>query len=193
MEKQISKNELSFSELKIFEVRNFKNKAKLLRVTPILDKTSISEANINEIIEACNQESIYNILFREKFKGNKYSELNAKQFIDWAVKGWQDRAYFVYLLRLTNGKVVGCIDIKSSNLDAGEIGYWMNCNFAGYMTNAVLGIVKQAEMAGFKTLVAYTKLENRKSKGVLERAGFNYAGQEKKEDNKTFDKYICAL
>lgn len=193
MKKQIKKDEINFSEFKSFNVKNYKNILQPVKIIPVSDKIRLTDKNIDEIVEICNQELVYELLFREKLNGEKYKRLNAKSFVTWANKGWKESLYFVYLARLKDGKIVGAIDIKSNNLDLGEIGYWMDINFPGYMTNIVFGLAQQAKRVGFRKLVAYTKLENIKSKGVLERAGFDYSGQEKKEGNKTFDKYICKL
>lgn len=193
MIKKIEKKSIDFKKLNTFEVKNFKKKALSLNVVPVLDKTILTENNINEIVEACNQVAVYDFLFREKLSGKKYTKSDAESFIDWAVKGWVDGLYFVYLLRLNNDKIIGCIDIKSNNPELAEIGYWASSDFPGYMTNVVLEIIEQARRVGFEKLVAYTKFENIKSKGVLKRAGFNYVGREENEVDKIHDKFICEL
>jgi RimJ/RimL family protein N-acetyltransferase len=72
--------------------------------------------------------------------------------------------------------VVGAIDIKSSDLDAGEIGYWASSEYPGYVTNAVVALSQLAKNAGFKSLFADTVPDNLPSQSVLRRAGFNHQG-----------------
>jgi RimJ/RimL family protein N-acetyltransferase len=153
----------------------------------------LSKNNIFEIIAICNQEDIYSLLFRDKLNGERYEEPNAQSFVAWANKGWQDGTYFVFIIKNQDDKVIGAIDIKSNNSDLAEIGYWASDNFPGFMTNAVSGLIEQAKNAGCHSFVAYTKLENNKSKGVLSRSGFDYVGQEERQKGIFRDKFILKV
>lgn len=181
------------SRLRGFRIENFKLENEFANVFPLEAANGLSKDNMLEIVEICNQDDVYNLLFKEKLSGEKYKEINAQSFITWANKGWQDGAYFVFIIKNDNDNVIGAIDIKSNNSDLAEIGYWASSKYPGFMTNAVLGLIKEANNAGYSSLVAYTKLENNKSKGVLLRSGFTHAGQEERREGVVMDKYILKI
>lgn len=176
-----------------YSIQNFIEPTESARVVPLSETNPLTEENIRDIVAICNQEAVYELLFREKLNGDEYKVENAQSFVTWANKGWKEGSYFVFVIKDQNGKVIGAVDIKSNNPDFGEIGYWMNKDCPGYMTNAVVGLVEIARKAGYHTLVAYTKLENDRSKGVLTRGGFKYIGQEERKIGAIRDKFILTF
>ena len=140
-------------------------------------QTELSVEDLAVITQICNEETIYNRLFKKKLKNNPYTTNNAKQFGDWAKTGWETNKYFVFLIRDSNRQIVGVIDIKSANIESAQIGYWISQNHPGVMTNTLVSLCRMAEKAGFIALEAQTKNDNIKSQGVLKRAGFYFQGE----------------
>lgn len=128
--------------------------------------------DINRIVACCSQELIYNFLFREKLKGQPYTKDQAVSFIKWAARGWQDQSWFVFIIRNSQNKLIGAIDLKSNNLDSSEMGYWADANESGIMSNAVTKLLALAKSAGYKNIYATTMLNNDRSQQVLIRNGF---------------------
>lgn len=144
-----------------------------------LDK--ISSQDLEIIAEICNEDLIYSFLFKERLNEEKYSIKDAQEFRVWALQGWQNKEYFVFIIRNELGEVIGTCAIKSNNLDSAEIGYWMSGKAPGYMTNAVQELCKVAKEFGYKQLYALTKPENIKSQNVLLRAGFEFVGEQQRK------------
>lgn len=176
-----------------YEIKNFITKNDSAIVVPLKELNQLTKNNISEIADACNQSEIYDLLFREKLKGEMYKEIDVLTFADGAIKGWADDTHFIFFIKNKYDSVIGAIDIKSNNPEDGEIGYWINRNYPGFMTNAVLGLICQTKSAGYYSLVAYVKNDNDKSKGVLNRAGFKYIGKEERCPGAIRDKYIFQI
>ena len=96
----------------------------------------------------------------------------AKSFISWGKDGWKNGTYFLFLIFSEDDQVVGAIDIKSNNLEAGEVGYWVSSRYRGLATNVLAQIKIAGKQAGYKNLFAQTKKGNDKSVNVLLRNGF---------------------
>jgi len=136
------------------------------------DEIVFSDKDVETITRICSQEEIYTILFKRRLDGKPYTEENAQVFINWVKKGWEDKTYFVFIIRDGDNNVIGTIDIKSSDLESAEVGYWADRNTSGFMTNALQVLEAIAAEAGYKKLYAKVVAHNEKSMGVLERAGF---------------------
>jgi RimJ/RimL family protein N-acetyltransferase len=137
-----------------------------------------TEEDIKKIAKICSQENKYNLLFKDRLQGKPYTEEDARKFIAWVKEGWEKQAYYVFFLRNTNGEIIGCVDIKGIE---GEVGYWADENYTGFMTNAVKELSSVAKDAGFKKLFAWVRETNTKSIGVLERAGYEKASEKENE------------
>lgn len=133
--------------------------------------TSTSE-DINRIAEVCSQDLIYKRLFEERFNGEPYTKEKAVEFINWAKEGWENKKWFVFLIRNMRGEISACVDIKSDNLDKAEVGYWASQDSPGLVTNAVVTLCEIAKSAGYKSLFVLVIPNNHKSIAVAERAGF---------------------
>jgi RimJ/RimL family protein N-acetyltransferase len=136
------------------------------------DASRFVQADLERIVEICNQELVYNMLFAEKMAGKPYSLDKAQSFVSWAELGWKDKTHFVFIIRDGRGQIAAAMDIKSPDLDNAEIGYWASADSPGYITNAVAELLKIAASVGYHRLIALTKPENSKSAGVLQRNGF---------------------
>jgi RimJ/RimL family protein N-acetyltransferase len=112
------------------------------------------------------------MLFAKRLAGAAYTLNDAQGFITWAKQGWQEQTHFVFLLMQRTGSVVGAADIKSNQLQAAEIGYWLSAECPGVMTHAVIELSQIARQAGYQSLYARVKERNAQSIGVLARAGF---------------------
>ena len=191
--KQRKFSQINSGFLKSFSFRNFNNIKQTAHACPLSSRLIITTRNIRDIIDGCNQEAVYKFLFKEKLRGREYNEDDARSFISWANNGWKEKSYFVFVIKTKDNKIIGALDIKSNKLESAEIGYWANSDYSGYMTNAVIRLIKRAKLAGYKSLVAFTKPRNHKSKRLLIRAGFDCVGKGDKKPNLKMDKFIFKL
>ncbi|PIY18065.1 hypothetical protein COZ14_01225 [Candidatus Dojkabacteria bacterium CG_4_10_14_3_um_filter_Dojkabacteria_WS6_41_9] len=178
----MEKEHLNILKFTPFEAKHFQNGTSV-QVYPLDNDFKITDGDISRIVSICNQKPIYNFLFAKRLKGEPYMDNSATGFIEWARTGWETGKYFVFLARDNEGKIVGAVDIKSDNVDGAEVGYWMDENSPGYMSNTVRGLVEHSRDVGFKKLIAFTLPNNDKSQRVLLRAGFNHIGQEAHVDD----------
>lgn len=128
--------------------------------------------DLNDIVRVCSQENCYNAVFRRRLQGRPYTLANAISFANWVKEGWENHTHFAFIVRNQEGKFAGTLDIKSSNLERAEIGYWSDELQSGFMTNAVLQLIQASKNAGYKSLYARVKEENVRSAQVLLRADF---------------------
>lgn len=172
-------------------VLNYKTK-KECKLVSCEDVGVFGEADIEKIAAVCNQKSVYDILFRDKFGGKEYDREKAVGFLNWAASGWKTQKYFVFLVRNSGGEIIGAVDIKSDDLEGGEIGYWADENNPGVMTNAVSRLAELAKNAGYKKLFALVLKENTKSQNVLGRNGFVWTGsvQKPEGERQVFEKIL---
>ena len=138
------------------------------------------------IVNICNEEKIYNWLFRESLEGKPYTRTKAESFKKWGTDGWNSNTHFVFLTLSESADVAAACSIKSSDLESAEIGYWSSSNHRGIMTNAVKAMVKNGFEAGFKSFFAKVKSKNSDSAAVLVRAGFLKSN---KVDGEGFETY----
>jgi len=125
-----------------------------------------------DIARICSQPRVYDLLFKDRFKGEAYTEERAQQFLTWALDGWRSQKYFPFAITSSTEAVVGTLDIKSANLEEAEIGYWADTETPGLMTNAVLALCDIAKAAGYKKLYGWARSTNTRSINVLLRASF---------------------
>lgn len=124
------------------------------------------------VAAVCNEPLVYDRLFRARRQGRPYAVEEGDEFLTWATAGWQDGTHFVFLLLDADGRVAGALDVKSPELDAGEVGYWLGGEHRGIMTTALLAMIDTAQEAGFRRLWACPDTDNFRSLALLERAGF---------------------
>lgn len=137
-----------------------------------IDEVEATAAATEQMVAICNEPAVYAWLFRELFAGQPYDEAAARSFFERASEGWRTNQMFVFLLFTSNGKLAAAIDIKSSDLDEAEIGYWASEKHRGCMTNLAQELLALAGRAGFRKLFGRVRKQNAKSAGVLERSGF---------------------
>lgn len=180
-------NTPQFPDFQYVTIKNFKTgeDCQLWRV----DKMNIDNKDYEQIRRICNEDAVYNYLFKEKLEGKPYPLEKAIGFIDWAKKGWEDNTHFVFIVRNPEGKIVAAVDTKTNNRDGAEIGYWASAEYPGVMTNAVLAMIELDKQAGFKSVWARVRKGNERSCGVQERAGLKYDSDFTNE-NKEYRKYI---
>ncbi|MCB0415963.1 MAG: GNAT family N-acetyltransferase [Bdellovibrionales bacterium] len=135
-------------------------------------KVKLNEEAIAQIALICDEPEIYDNVFQSIFKGKRYTQDNAKVFIDLLFDGLQKKNRFDWLI-LHKGAIVGTVGIKSLN---GEIGYWQSKRHPGVMALAVQEVCKMAKEAGFSFLWALVKKSNTPSIKVLKKAGFKLIG-----------------
>lgn len=124
-----------------------------------------------DVAAVCNEPLVYDRLFRARRQDQAYSVEEGEEFLMWAAAGWLEGTHFVFLLLDAENRVVGTLDIKSSELNAGEVGYWLSGGQRGIMT-ALLAMIDAAHGAGFQRLWARTDADNLRSSALLQRAGF---------------------
>jgi len=172
------------TKLTKFCIENYFDSGKSATITPLDAKLYLNAIDIKSIISICNQADVYDTLFRTRLQNKAYLPKDAEGFISWANEGWKTGKYFVFIIRDQSNEIIGAIDIKSNDPDFGEIGYWVDENSPGYMTNAVIGLIEIAKSAGYKKLGAHVLLDNTASRRVLERANFKQTGKESPFDEK---------
>jgi len=135
------------------------------------------EGDIEAIVAVANEPLLHRFLFRDRIGERRYLADDAREFLQWARDGWSSGEHLIFLLRSPSGVIGACIDV--GRLDAsGEalIGYWASSRHRGVMTNAVACLAGLAKAAGYRKLVALVEPENRRSRAVVERAGFACLG-----------------
>lgn len=125
-----------------------------------------------DLVRLCNEPLIYTVLFQDRCKGASYSLDDASAYVTWALRGWAEKAYFVFVILDDKGHFAGTIDIRSANTEDAEIGYWAGIQHRGIMTPALGAICEMAVRAGYRSLIAYTKMDNLNSQKVLVSNGF---------------------
>lgn len=94
---------------------------------------------------------------------------------------WNEQTGFAYLIRKKDtGELLGVVDLVHVNQKymSTEIGYWLKESACGhgYMTEAVLGLEKEAFKQGFHRIVIGNDTENLKSANVAKNAGYHLDG-----------------
>ncbi|MFC1653597.1 GNAT family N-acetyltransferase [Patescibacteria group bacterium] len=150
--------------------------------------SQFSQKDLIDLVEVCNQPVIYDVLFKEKLNNKTYEKKHAKEFEEYGNSGWKNNENFVFIIRNTDKKIIGGMDIKSAPPESAEIGYWADTNHSGFMTNAVKEMVSWAKSKGFESLYALIVPTNTKSQSLLKRVEFEYVGKTK-ERGKNYLKY----
>ncbi len=142
------------------------------------------ELFLDRLVQICNQEKIYNILFKTMLQAQKYPKEKAVQFFDYAKKGWKEKINFVFLIiRVSEGQLCGAIEVKSNDLERSEIGYWASEDAHGIMTLSLKHIIKEAKSSGYKSLFARILTTNEASMTVVKNNGFVNMGFSKNEND----------
>ena len=155
-----------------------------------IDEVASTQFVHDQLVSVCNEEKIYDWLFRKLFDGKSYREDNAIDFFRRGVEGWKSNKTFVFLLVTGLGEVVAAIDIKAPDLVSSEIGYWASERHRGCMTNTVVALLSIAKDAGYRSLFARVRKENQNSAGVLTRSGFKPSST---NEDETYDFYQIDL
>lgn len=125
-----------------------------------------------QVAAVCAEPLIYERLFRDRLGGHPYDAANGLRFLTWAENHWREGSAFVFVITHPRAGIVGALDIKSTDLDGAEIGYWLSARHGGVMTNAVCLMRDLAWAAGYRGLFALTDPDNARSQAVLARVGF---------------------
>ncbi len=75
-----------------------------------------------EVAAVCNEPLVCDGLFRTRRQGQPCAVTEGESFLTWAAAGWRDGTHFVFLLLDDAAHVVGTLDVKSAERDAGEVG-----------------------------------------------------------------------
>jgi len=180
-----------FQKLQPINITSYKSKGKYQLIS-FDGSLKISDQDIEDIVRICNEQSIYNFIFKAKLNNEKYTRKAALSFINFAWNGWRNNTHFVFIIKNEESRIVGALDIKSFNLDDAEIGYWLSAQESGVMTNAVTELIKLAQRVGYKKLSALVSSDNNRSQGVLQRNNFINWGPIIK-DQKKYIKYEIYL
>ncbi len=141
------------------------------RLVP-LHEISPTKERLQEVQAICNEPLIYQWCFKDLCKGKPYPEKLALDWFQWAKSGWEEDSHYVYAVLNPNEKIAAACDIKSSNREHAEVGYWARSSHRGIMTNAVSALIELAKDADFINLFADIHPENQKSLAVIKRCGF---------------------
>ncbi|MEO6062788.1 MAG: GNAT family N-acetyltransferase [Thermoflexales bacterium] len=125
-----------------------------------------------QVAAVCSELLLYERLFRHRLDGHPYDEANGWRFLTWAESHWREGTAFVFVITHPLDGIVGALDIKSTDMDGAEIGYWLSARHGGVMTNAVTLMRDLAWAAGYRALFALTDPDNTRSQAVLNRVGF---------------------
>jgi RimJ/RimL family protein N-acetyltransferase len=142
-----------------------------------------TEEDYERLAQIMNEPEIYNRFFRSHLEGKPYTKEAAQRAVEKEKMRWEEKTKFEFLIRDSQGQIVGGMQIKSPKLEAAEIGYWMSETTPGVMTNAIVALCVIAKEAGFNSLYGMTIAHNEKSQRVLERAGFVNEGEAEKKGN----------
>jgi RimJ/RimL family protein N-acetyltransferase len=158
------------------------------QLAAVSDAVCCGAEQLDQIVVICNQPLVYGQLFESNLAGRPYSLADARWFVDWAKRGWQEQTHFVFLIMDAKRNVIGAADIKSADLASAEIGYWMSALCPGVMTNAVVALCDIASETGYRSLFGHVEERNTRSANVLVRAGFVYRGLDT-VDGETFQRF----
>jgi RimJ/RimL family protein N-acetyltransferase len=136
----------------------------------------ITQNDIDDIVRACNEGLTYRFLFRSWLGGREYSEKDAIEFVKWANKGWHEGIHFVFLIQDSTGRIIGCIEISSDDIQQAPIGYWKTSRVKGIMNSVIKCLIEIARDAGYLNLYAMVEPLNTRSSNLLKRTGFNMLG-----------------
>lgn len=137
-----------------------------------VDSVDRTAEQLDRVTAICNEKQVYSWLFQVMFSGLPYPRTSAEEWLLWGTAGWKQRSYFVFAVLDSSGHVAAACDIKDTNLDCAEIGYWSSTNHRGIMTNAIQAMIDLALEAGFRGFFAEVHEDNIRSQGVLIRSGF---------------------
>lgn len=137
-----------------------------------IDSIQPTESHIEKVTSICNEPEIYQWLYSEMFDGQPYPSESAVEWISWGAEGWQNGTHFVFVVLDSTGVIVAACDIKDTDPERAEIGYWASVGHRGIMTNAVKAMLDLAEQAGFRGFFAEVLPKNLRSQAVLNRSGF---------------------
>ncbi|MDB4520496.1 GNAT family N-acetyltransferase [Akkermansiaceae bacterium] len=155
-----------------------------------ISRLDASPKNLGDIAAICNQELVYEWCFRSLCDGAPYPTRLASDWISWGTEGWEHGTHFVYVVTDADGAVAAACDIKSSDLERAEVGYWSSVDHRGVMTNAVQSVIQLADDAGFRVLFADIHPDNRRSLAVIQRCGFQQVDRQATIEGHTpFDRY----
>ena len=131
-----------------------------------------TEAFLDSIVSVCNEQHIYDWLFKNRLQGKAYPKSDAVWFHKWGSDGWTNNTHFLFIVTDQKGRAVAAADIKTAEIEAAEIGYWSSGHHRGVMTNAIEIMVKAGLNAGFQCLYAKVRPGNEASEAVLKRLRF---------------------
>lgn len=132
----------------------------------------MTEVFLDSIVSVCNEQHIYDWLFKARLQGKAYPQSDAVWFHQWGSDGWVNNTHFLFIVTDQNGRAVAAADIKTADVDAAEIGYWSSIHHRGVMTNAIDIMVDAGLKAGFQCLYAKVRPGNDASEAVLQRLNF---------------------
>lgn len=155
----------------------------------IVDITASSDF-LASVVNVCNEPHIYNWLFFDRLKGKPYPPQDATYFVEWGSQGWQNNTHFVFVATDQEGRAAAAADIKSTDVDGAEIGYWCSAAHSGLMTNVVQIMLNEGHRAGFNRFFARIKKDNHASKAVVLRLGFVHSVD---EQDSTFDHFWLSM
>lgn len=133
----------------------------------------VSDDFLNSVVRICNEQKVYDWLFRDKLLGKPYPRAMAENFKKWGNDGWKSNTHFLFIVLSEQGDLAAACDIKTSNLAEAEIGYWASSRHCGVITNAIKAMVGAGFKAGYECFFARVKQDNSDSAAVLVRAGFS--------------------
>ena len=136
------------------------------------DEISSTDERLSEIVRICNEPAIYRWLFSRPLNNQSYTIDKAAEWLLWSKEGWQANTHFCFITLDAQDSIVAACDIKSSDVDGAEMGYWASASHRGIMTNTVSAVLHEAAKAGFRSLMARAQHANLSSKAVMNRVGF---------------------
>ena len=136
------------------------------------DSLKLTRNDLLTIVKKCNEPLVYKYIFKDAMNGVAYTIDDARIFVEWANRGWREHRHFVFVIKNSGGRIVGCIGISTDILTASDIGYWMTSSVSGVMTNVLDCLVGIARDAGYRKLFALVEPDNIRSSKLLERVQF---------------------
>lgn len=158
----------------------------------LIDLNRISQNDFEDLEKILNQPEIYK-LFGKALDGKRIDKDRIKSILDFYIKGFEEKDCFLYLIRNSQERIVGAIDLQRQGDKSFSIGFWANNRKKGFISGALNKLKDVLNKEKIKNLDSYIEPENEDAKRVLERNGFEFVEETIGKSGKRLLKYFIKL